>query len=751
MEEVESEEYIGDNNFNLSEKKNNDFIISEEIPNLINTQKDPLSKYISQPYIIPSLPNTNINNRKQIQYVSKNRLNLYLINQNLQQHNSTPGMKDLMIINNLISSKETHFTSLFKDYLISDYKEEFLKGYFNIDQCTEVIPQFYDYYKNYLHFFCKGTFTSFEINSMIQEYGENQAQIYYNINYRKKERNKNKDNTNEKNIDDIDNSGNNSNYNDSKKIDLVSFFTKSVENSIKKIKTSYEKKILSKKDKELSNIKPLKNSNKENTINLPDNSTVSTDDLITKKSSILNIIDLMNKKDKNKKSNMNKKKKMEIILIDNKKIKKKRNIITNNKHINSFSKTISKLKENSLNKIKDIKNKTKKSISKNKGNNIKINNVVSKKNIIFSSSNYIKYIDILKTKKNNKNNMPGIKKSKYKLVLSTTRNLKNKKYFDNIPSLNINDNINNFILLSNNNISNNHKGSKTKNSNKINSSKKTKYFYQKIKIANNSSLLNPLSTSRKKINKNIINKKSEPKDKSKTKIINTNNNFYYKKNTSNHSKILKGISFSPRSNYTHNKSLSNSTVNNCNININNNIILSNNFFGHKNMFFQQKMNNSGKKFTSKNLIPKKYKINHNSRSITSRNIKIDLEKFKTDENIVNSIILHSSNNKLSKIKISENAIQIPSFRKSNNYEKLIKQRTLFKLKKYNININNKKNLTQKDIPAMYNTRSILNKNNSSKKIRINGEFSYNNKTHKNLYLKSINNNQKKIIFDYKKK
>ena len=751
MEEVESEEYIGDNNFNLSEKKNNDFIISEEIPNLINTQKDPLSKYISQPYIIPSLPNTNINNRKQIQYVSKNKLNLYLINQNLQQHNSTPGMKDLMIINNLISSKETHFTSLFKDYLISDYKEEFLKGYFNIDQCTEVIPQFYDYYKNYLHFFCKGTFTSFEINSMIQEYGENQAQIYYNINYRKKERNKNKDNTNEKNIDDIDDSGNNSNYNDSKKIDLVSFFTKSVENSIKKIKTSYEKKILSKKGKELSNIKPLKNSNKENTINLPDNSTVSTDDLITKKSSILNIIDLMNKKDKNKKSNMNKKKKMEIILIDNKKIKKKRNIITNNKHINSFSKTISKLKENSLNKIKDIKNKTKKSISKNKGNNIKINNVVSKKNIIFSSSNYIKYIDILKTKKNNKNNMPGIKKSKYKLVLSTTRNLKNKKYFDNIPSLNINDNINNFILLSNNNISNNHKGSKTKNSNKINSSKKTKYFYQKIKIANNSSLLNPLSTSRKKINKNIINKKSEPKDKSKTKIINTNNNFYYKKNTSNHSKILKGISFSPRSNYTHNKSLSNSTVNNCNININNNIILSNNFFGHKNMFFQQKMNNSGKKYTSKNLIPKKYKINHNSRSITSRNIKIDLEKFKTDENIVNSIILHSSNNKLSKIKISENAIQIPSFRKSNNYEKLIKQRTLFKLKKYNININNKKNLTQKDIPAMYNTRSILNKNNSSKKIRINGEFSYNNKTHKNLYLKSINNNQKKIIFDYKKK
>ena len=53
---------------------------------------------------------------------------------------------------------------------------------------------------------------------------------------------------------------------------------------------------------------------------------------------------------------------------------------------------------------------------------------------------------------------------------------------------------------------------------------------------------------------------------------------------------------------------------------------------------------------------------------------------------------------------------------------------------------------------MNKTKRTLNKNNSSKKIFINDELNYTNKTYKNLYMKSINNNnQKKIIFDYKKK
>ena len=515
MEEVESEELLEQSNYNTQKImnlfQNNEFSTSEDpIPHLINPAKEPLDKFTSMSYIISS-PKFDIN-IDQINNIAKNKISLYLININLQKYNSTPLMRDLMIINNLIRSKETHFTSLFKDYLISDYNEEFLRGYFNINECKEVLPKFYEYYKNYIHFFCKGTFSDFKINNIIQEYGENHAEVYYNLNYLKKERVKKKDkkeNIDEKNFEETDKTDSNLKEEQSKIIPFFSFFTKSVENSIKNMKNSYEhNKSKKEKDKELSNIKPLKSNSRENTINLPDNSTVSIDDVITKRGSIINIIDLMNKKIKNKKnnSNFNKKKKMDIILIDNKKLKNKKNVLSS-KHINSFSKTTSNLKENSLNKIKDINNKSKKSISKNKGINIKINNVVAKNNKILSSSNYIKYIDILKTKKNIKKNIPKNKRSHNDLILSTSRNMKSKKSIDNINSFNTNDNMYSYYLFSNKNISSNLNSSKNKNHSKINLSLKIKNFYQKIQNVNNNSNY-PLSSSRNKINKNIINNKS---------------------------------------------------------------------------------------------------------------------------------------------------------------------------------------------------------------------------------------------------
>ena len=52
---------------------------------------------------------------------------------------------------------------------------------------------------------------------------------------------------------------------------------------IKKGINSMKKK--EEKNKELSSIKPVKNDSDENTIYLPDNSTVSIEDIITKKSS----------------------------------------------------------------------------------------------------------------------------------------------------------------------------------------------------------------------------------------------------------------------------------------------------------------------------------------------------------------------------------------------------------------------------------------------------------------------------------
>ena len=152
MEEVESEEYVeeinqylADNNSDIY-KNNNSSHNEDPIPHLINPSKNQLSKYTSTSYILKSFPKMNID-LNQIKKIAKNKIYLYLINQNLQKYNSTPYIKDLMIIEDLIQSKETHYTSLFKDYLILDYAEEFLRGFFNINECKEVLPKFYDYYK----------------------------------------------------------------------------------------------------------------------------------------------------------------------------------------------------------------------------------------------------------------------------------------------------------------------------------------------------------------------------------------------------------------------------------------------------------------------------------------------------------------------------------------------------------------------------------------------------------------------------
>ena len=409
MEEVESEEYVeeinqylADNNSDIY-KNNNSSHNEDPIPHLINPSKNQLSKYTSTSYILKSFPKMNID-LNQIKKIAKNKIYLYLINQNLQKYNSTPYIKDLMIIEDLIQSKETHYTSLFKDYLILDYAEEFLRGFFNINECKEVLPKFYDYYKNYLKFFCKGTFNNFYMNDLIQEYGENQAEVYYNINYKKKERNKKKDkkeNIDDKNFEESNKNKSNKTDNMSNLISLNSFFTKSVENNIKNENNINDNKNRNRELNELSNIKPLKNNSRENTIHLPDNSTVSIDDVITKKSSIINIIDLMNNKIKKKKNIINKRKKnkkIDLIIFDNKKSINNRNIL-NKKHVNSFSKTSSNLNDKSKNKSKESKNKSKKVISRNRATNTNINNIILKNNKILSSSNYIQYIDILKNKK----------------------------------------------------------------------------------------------------------------------------------------------------------------------------------------------------------------------------------------------------------------------------------------------------------------------------------------------------------------
>ena len=95
-----------------------------------------------------------------------------------------------LIMENLIFNKNTHLVSVFKDYMIWDYIEEFLKRFYKNEESNERVPKFASFYKNYLKFFCVPTFKDIFCNEMIHNYSEKKAELFYNENYKsKKEKN----------------------------------------------------------------------------------------------------------------------------------------------------------------------------------------------------------------------------------------------------------------------------------------------------------------------------------------------------------------------------------------------------------------------------------------------------------------------------------------------------------------------------------------------------------------------------------
>ena len=755
--EEESDESNYYNSNKIYENGNNNIFSN------LSKSDDPIPILIKSPKTARNKFNFNKSKiRPKIQYTKRKNLDVYLLNKNIQKYKSSPEEFNILMIDNLINLKESHLISVFKDNIISANENEFLRGSFNLNDCIEVLPKFYDYYRNYLMFFCKPTFNNFYINETIQEYGEKQAEVYYKNNYVTKRQKAKMNNIDDKNIEDNDKSSklessdnNSKNDNETSFVSFRTFFSNSVESMIKKGINSMKKK--EEKNKELSSIKPVKNDSEENTIYLPDNSTVSIEDIITKKSSIKNIIDLMQRKKihkirNNKKDLSNHKekekeiKKKGIIIIDKKKLIEGRNLF-NRKRFNSFSKT-------TLN----ILDKNKKQ-RQNSNLNLNTNNNKPQPN-----SNYLKYAGVFKQNKYIKiNNIPKIKVSSNDLILSPLRNIKpRKKSFNKIPSFKTNENICNFNLTTRNQNINNLKNSKPKinnnnipKTNKINLPLKIKNFYRKIKnITNNSNSSIQSSICKTTNNRN---NSTNPSNKNKNIINRTNYNFNKNRKYIKKSKVLPLLSPNSKNNLVHNKSLSYSTINNCNININNNIILSNNYI-YNNKYLclhnsqkQLSLSNNNNKSKSKE---KNVNKNNNTKQnkvkksipLTSRNIKINLDKFKTEQNLVNTLIHQGSSNKIiirNRNDKNENNIQYTSFRKATNKEVNTNNnnRNLFKIKKINNNKYNK-NLVLKDTLTMNKSKSNLNKNDSNSITH----------TYKSIYIKnSSSNNQRKIIFDYKNK
>ena len=308
---------------------------------------------------------------------TKNHICFKIIRKNIQKYNSTPKYKNTLIISNLINCRSSHFLAIFKDYLITDYVEEFLRRIYSLNESIERIPKLYNYYKNYLQFFCKPTFIDTYSNIIIKNFGDCHAENFYKNNIEKK-------NHNNGGLDDKNNNSfSNEMKSNNKNGELIkTIFTKSIKNSIDNINNN-EKSSINKTEKEKGNkiINALTDSNnQESTIKYDKN----FGNLISEENSLLIMINEMkdNQKKKIKENRMNMKKSLS----------KNRNhsiysykslLIVNNNINNNIKKTFNNYNKGKMTTYSNIKqNDTVKNIIYSQREPKKLTKLKKKKNII---------------------------------------------------------------------------------------------------------------------------------------------------------------------------------------------------------------------------------------------------------------------------------------------------------------------------------------------------------------------------------
>ena len=444
-----------------------------------------------------------------------------------------------LIMHTLLFNKNTHLVSVFKDYMIYDYVDEFFKRFYTNTETYERLPKFAIFYKNYLKFFCQPCFSNFHYNGLIQKNREKKAEIFYNKNFR------------ENNKETVEDEGIIEDTDDEEEEVGKSKIEKTIFNETVK--------------KKIEQYSPINNS-----MNLPESETYLKNDQsgllisLDNESSLRNIL---------------------------------KNIINNKKMKNKFGEEMSSIKKVKLgNNEKEEKNKIQKKNSIN--NNI---NNINNKNIIKNSTskkkennNICKYKNNNnKDKKNNKinkikdkNNNLIVKSIKYKI------NNDNKKNKSNIKTTSINEKK---ILISSNNLLNNKNNVMTNNDNKDKN-----IYIKKIELINlnkTRSNSNRNTKYKEKINTNNINSDNNNTNNNKNnnskKIMNIIKNIKSLDNT-------KKIQY--QTNLENNKNRVNKIYNNSitSVNTQMNKNLSDKFFNNNNNNNITNQNISNKKYISRN-------------------------------------------------------------------------------------------------------------------------------------------------------
>ena len=100
------------------------------------------------------------------------------------KYNMNPKLFSQKIIFDLVRNKPGHLLAFYHEILLYDNSlKEFMKRMYHYKECLNKIPKYYNYYRNYLHYFCHPTFTEDFINKKMVKRMEKVAQIYYNKKY----------------------------------------------------------------------------------------------------------------------------------------------------------------------------------------------------------------------------------------------------------------------------------------------------------------------------------------------------------------------------------------------------------------------------------------------------------------------------------------------------------------------------------------------------------------------------------------
>ena len=90
---------------------------------------------------------------------------------------------NIFIINQLVYDSSTHFNIFFKEYQFFENYDEYLKRWYKLNESSNRVPKLSEYYKNYHKFFCRPNFNDFKISSLMHNYGDDKAELFYKNNF----------------------------------------------------------------------------------------------------------------------------------------------------------------------------------------------------------------------------------------------------------------------------------------------------------------------------------------------------------------------------------------------------------------------------------------------------------------------------------------------------------------------------------------------------------------------------------------